>query len=391
MRITDVTPFLLRGDEVYGAHEGDAEATDQGDYLLLVRVRTDEGIEGWADVETLGPVAVEVIAGRSMGAMGFRTLAEILVGEDPLDIDQRWTDLYLASAYYGRRGVVMQCISAIDNCLWSIAAQAAEAPLHDLLGGARRDRIPAYASTLFRLSPEANAAAARWYVDQGFSAVKFGWGGFGVDPGHDRECLAAIREALGPDRTLMVDPGWYVDIAGRPSTRSREATTTMLATISEFDPYWVEDFVHPDLLEDYRDLKGEFPSLRFAAGEQQATTWEFDRLLDTDALSVVQPDLSRCGGLTVASALAPAAAERGVEVVTHSWLTDLLHGHSLHYLSALPEATWVEFNVAQSTLSRGVTLGRMTLQDGCVAVPEGIGIGVLPDLDFIAAHDTLGR
>lgn len=390
MKISDVTPFLLRGHEAYGAHEGAIEVTDQGDYLLLVRVRTDDGLEGWADVETLGPVAVEVIAGRSMGAMGFRTLSAILVGEDPLDIDQRWTDMYLASAYYGRRGVVMQCISAIDNCLWSIAAQAAGVPLADLLGGARRDLLPAYASTLFRLTPEANAEAARWYVDQGFSAVKFGWGGFGVDSDHDRDCLAAIREGLGPDITLMVDPGWYVDVDGRPSTRSRESTMAMLATIAEFDPYWIEDVVHPDQIEDFRDLKAEFPSLRFAAGEQQATMWEFDRLLGTDALSVVQPDLSRCGGLTTASALAPAAAARGVEVVTHSWLTDFLHGYSLHYLSALPEATWVEFNVAQSTLSQGVTIGRMTLQDGCVAVPQGTGIGVLPDVDFIAKHNTLG-
>jgi len=132
MRISDVTPFLLRGDEIYGAHAGDAEATDQGDYLLLVRVRTDEGLEAWADVETLGPVAVAVIAGQSMGAMGFRTLRDVLIGQDPLDIAQRWEDMYLASAYYGRRGVVIQCISAIDNCLWSMAAQHAGVTLYDL-------------------------------------------------------------------------------------------------------------------------------------------------------------------------------------------------------------------------------------------------------------------
>jgi len=75
--------------------------------------------------------------------------------------------------------------------------------------------------------------------------------------------------------------------------------------------------------------------------------------------------------------------------VTHSWLTDFLHGYSLHYLSALKEATWVEFNVAQSRLSRGATLGRITMQDGYVSVPEGPGLGVVPDIDFIAAHDTL--
>ncbi|WP_163572974.1 enolase-like domain-containing protein [Fodinicola feengrottensis] len=113
MKITGVTPFLLRGDEKYGT-EG-AEATDQGDHLLLVRVDTDEGISGWSDVETLGPVAVRVLSGRGMGALGFRTIAEELVGKDPLRPDLVWDELYVATAYYGRRGVAMHCMSAVDT------------------------------------------------------------------------------------------------------------------------------------------------------------------------------------------------------------------------------------------------------------------------------------
>lgn len=392
MIITDVTPFLLRGDEIYGAHLGDAEATDQGDFLLLIRVRTDEGLEGWADVETLGSVAVEVISGQSMGAMGFRTLSDILVGQDPLDIAKRWEEMYLASAYYGRRGVVIQCISAIDNCLWSIAAQAAGVPLHDLLGGRKRERLPAYASTLFRSTPEANAEAALSYTSLGFRGVKFGWGGFGIDPVLDRDCLAAIRDALGPDRQLMVDPGWYLDEGGRPRTRTREQTLTMLETISAFDPYWIEDFVHPDQLVQYREFQADFPALRFASGEQQATVWDFERLMNEGTVSVVQPDLSRCGGLSTATAIVAEAERRGVEIVTHSWLTDFLHAYSLHFLSALPSATWVEFNVSQSRLSRGVVTDRMQLAaDGTVAVPTGIGIGPIADEEFIRAHNVLNN
>lgn len=392
MIITDVTPFLLKGDEAYGAHAGSAEATDQGDYLFLVRVRTDEGIEAWADVETLGSVAAQVIAGESMGAMGFRTLREILLGKDPLDIAQRWDDMYLASAYYGRRGVVIQCISAIDNCLWSIAAQASGVPLHDLLGGKKRDSLPAYASTLFRGTPEANAEAANYYAALGFQGVKFGWGGFGIDPVLDEECLVAIRETLGHEMQLMVDPGWYVDEGGTPRTRSREQTTQMLAVIEKFDPYWIEDFVHPDQLSDYSEFQKDFPGLRFAAGEQQATRWDFERLLTEGSISVLQPDLSRCGGLSAAISVIDLARERGAEIVTHSWLTDFLHGYSLHFLAALPEAKWVEFNVAQSQLSKGATIGRMQLQaDGTVAVPVGAGIGTDADVEFIAAHNVLGR
>jgi L-alanine-DL-glutamate epimerase-like enolase superfamily enzyme len=385
MRISDVSAFLLRGDEIYGSHTGSEEATDQGDWLLLVCVRTDEGLEGWCDVETLGPVAARVISGQSMGAMGFRTIRDELIGKDPLDVEQLWQELYVATAYYGRRGVAMQCISAVDNCLWSIRAQAARTDVATVLGGRRRDRLPAYASTLFRQTPEENAAAARRYVDYGFAGVKFGWGGFGMDPATDRDNLAAIRDTLGPDRVLMTDPGWYVLDGSRPRTRTAEETRRMLGVLADFDPYWVEDFLHPETPGDYARFKQEFPQLRFAAGEQQATIWDFERLIGEARIDVLQPDLSRCGGLTVAQQIAPAAQAAGREIVTHSWLTDLLHAYSLHFLATLDDARWVEFNVAQSRLSRGVVRHRLALDaDGMVGVPHGIGLGIEVDEEFIA-------
>jgi L-alanine-DL-glutamate epimerase-like enolase superfamily enzyme len=384
LRITGVTPYLLRGQETYGAHAGRDEATDQGDWLLLVRVSTDEGLEGWSDVETLAPVAARVIAGDGMGAMGFHTISAELVGKDPLEVERLWEELYLATVYYGRRGVVMHCISAVDNCLWSIRAQAAGVDLSTALGGRRRDRLPAYASTLFRETPEENAAAAGRYAGMGFRAVKFGWGGFGIDPALDRDNLAAVRDALGPQRAMMTDPGWYIVDGGRPRLRTDTETRRMLSVLADFDPYWVEDFLHPERFDDYARFKEEFPRLRFAAGEQQSTRWDFDRLIAEARIDVLQPDLSRCGGLTVASAVAGSARDAGVEVVTHSWLTDLLHAHSLHFLATLDDAHWVEFNVAQSALSRGVVTARMSLgEDGTVAVPDGVGLGVDVDRDFV--------
>src|SRR5690348_9342001 len=156
MRITEVEPILLRGDQRYGS-AGAAEAVDNGDWQLLVRVATDEGLTGWADVETLAPAAVTIIAGPGMSTLGFRALSEALIGENPLETERLWEKLYIASAYYGRRGIAMHCISAIDNCLWSIKAQAAGMSLAELIGGRQRDRVLAYASTLFRDTPEAMA------------------------------------------------------------------------------------------------------------------------------------------------------------------------------------------------------------------------------------------
>ena len=132
MCITNVEPILLRGEETYRAGGVGSEAVDNGDWQLLVKVTTDEGLVGWSDVETLASAALACINGPGMSILGFRALKELLVGEDPLGEPQvLWDKMYIGTCYYGRRGVALHCISAIDNCLWSIRAQAAGVSLGD--------------------------------------------------------------------------------------------------------------------------------------------------------------------------------------------------------------------------------------------------------------------
>jgi L-rhamnonate dehydratase len=387
MKITAVEPILLKGSQAYGATSGAEEATDNGDWQLVIRVATDAGLTGWADVETLAPAAVAVIAGQGMSILGFRTLGELLLGEDPLQTERLWDKLYVGSAYYGRRGLAMQCMSAIDNALWSIRAQAAGMSLATLLGGRRRDRVMAYASTLFRETPEGMEAAARGYVEQGFHAVKFGWGVFGEDPGRDRELVAAARAVLGPERHLLVDPGWYPagwKRWGQP--RSRREALAMCEWLAGYGVGWVEDFIHPENFDEYAWVRANSP-VPIAAGEQVATIWEFERFIRAGCVDVIQPDLSRCGGLTVARRVADLAQEHGIDLVPHSWLTHLLTGYSLQLIATLPRARFVEFNVSQSALTRGITTQPFALDgEGCVAIPDDIGIGVAVDEAFIQAH-----
>jgi L-rhamnonate dehydratase len=354
---------------------------------LLVRVATDEGLTGWADVETLGPAAVSIIAGEGMATLGFRTLGGLLIGENPLDCERLWDKLYVGSAYYGRRGIAMQCISALDNCLWSIRAQASGMSLCRLLGGRRRDRVTAYASTLFRDTPEAMTAAAQAYVEKGFRAVKFGWGAFGEDQGRDRELVAAARAALGPDRTLLVDPGWYPIGWGEPGQmRSRREALAMCEWLAAYHVGWVEDFIHPERFDEYAYVRERSP-VPVAAGEQVATIWDFERFIRQGCVDVIQPDLSRCGGITVAAKVAHLAEEAGIDLVPHSWLTHLLTGFSLQLIASLKRARFVEFNVSQSALTRGVAPAALALEaDGTVLIPDAPGIGVEVDLDFVRAH-----
>ena len=268
--------------------------------------------------------------GQGMAILGFKTLGELLVGEDPLDTDRLWDKLYVGSAYYGRRGIAMQCISAIDNCLWSIRAQAAGMPLATLLGGRRRDRVMAYASTLFRETPEAMAEAARPMSTRGFRAVKFGWGVFGEDPGRDRELVAAAREALGPDRHLLVDPGWYRRRAGSPGRGAASAARP--SRCASGSPNTTSD---GSRTSSTRSTSTSTPPCAPPApcpwrpASRSPRTGSSSASSVTAASTSIQPDLSRCGGLTVARRSRRWPRPPNIDVVPHSWLTHLLTGYSL--------------------------------------------------------------
>lgn len=389
MKIVAVDPILLRGEQTYVATQGGEEAVDNGDWQLIVKITTDQGLVGWGDIETLASAAAAIIGGPGMSILGFKALGDLLIGEDPTDTTRIWNKLYIGSAYYGRRGIAIQCMSAIDNALWSIKAQAEGKPLAALLGGRKRDRIRAYASTLFRATPAGMRDAARGYMDKGFTAVKFGWGVFGEDEGRDRELVAAARETLGPDRLLMVDPGWYPAGWSKPerwAPRTRDQALRLCNWLAEYKVYWVEDFIHPEDFDTYAAVRKESP-VKLAAGEQVATTWEFERFIGCGAVDVIQPDLTRCGGLTVARDIARMAEKAGIQLVTHSWLTHLLTGHSLQFLSTLKEAPLVEFNVSQSALTGGIAKAPFKLDaDGFLAIPDTVDIGVTVDERFVQAH-----
>lgn len=387
MRITKVEPILLRGETKYRATADAGEALDNGDWQLLVKVSTDEGLAGWSDVETLPAAALACINGPGMGILGFRALKDLLIGENPLHVEALWDQLYVGSCYYGRRGVALHCISAIDNCLWSIRSQAAGLSLGELLGPRHCDRVTAYASTLFRETPEAMAAAARGYVERGFHAVKFGWGVFGEDPLRDVELVAAAREALGSDRELMIDPGWYgAGWKGPWKPRSLEDNLALCERLAPYRPRWIEDFIHPERFDEYTAAR-KASRVPLAAGEQCSTIWDFQRLIGEGCVDVVQPDLTRCGGLTVARQVARLAKVAGADLVPHSWLTDLLTAYSLHLIGSLSRPLFVEFNVSQSPLTRGICGGQLQLNaDGTVSLPSGSGLGVAVDEEFVAAH-----
>lgn len=372
MKIRDVELLVLEAPGGAYAAPEDAEEAFGIRYLALVRITTDAGITGYADIETQPHVARAIVEAPSEGAVpGFCGLKSVLVGEDPFEVERLWHKMYMATVYYGRRGAAIQVISGIDIALWDIIGKATGQPIYKLLGGGYRDKVRAYASTLFRPEPAAMAEACLRYLDQGFTAVKFGWGVFGQDPARDVRLVEAARRALGDSNDLLVDTGWFVP-------RTAKEAIAVVRSLEPFRPFFIEELLSPEDYDGYAQLS-DAVGTRIACGEQESTEWGFRLLIERGKIDVVQPDLSRCGGFTTARKIVHMTEMHNRLCVPHAWLSDLLTAASLHLNAFLRRSCFVEFNVTSGPLSRELCRTPIRMRDGYVDVPQGPGLGVEVD------------
>jgi L-rhamnonate dehydratase len=380
VKITNVEVLVLKSPGLYHRPAGSEEPLGPT-YMGLVRISTDVGITGYSDMETSAPVAKAAVEAPSWSEPGmefFEGLASLIVGESPLEPERLWYKMYRGSIYYGRRGVAIQAISAIDIALWDIMGKFYEQPVSILLGARWCERVRAYASTLFRPSPEAMGEAARKYIDRGFTAIKFGWGVFGENPRRDIELVAAARAAMGDDLDLLIDTGWFVE-------RTPKQAIQLVNSLAPYRPFFVEEILHPEDYDGYRQL-AESVTIPIACGEQEATEWGFHELITRGKVDIVQPDLTRCGGFTVARKIVHMAERANVLVIPHSWSSDLLTAASLHLNAFQRRAVFVEFNTSQGPLSRELVKDPLRLEDGYLRVPSGPGLGVEVNEDAIEKY-----
>jgi len=372
MKITNVEALVLESPYENKPPQGSEEAHGVK-HCLLLKVSTDQGISGWSDVETAPHVAVAAVNAPTSGAGVFEGLRSLVIGEDPFELERLWDKVYRGTIYYGRRGVAMQVLSGFDIACHDIVGKAVGRPLHKLLGGARRDRVRAYASTLFRSTPDAMKRACEFYLTRGFTAVKFGWGAFGHDRNRDLALVAAARETLGANVELMIDPGWMVN-------RSAYDAIELIRALEPYHVFWVEDFLHPECYDGYARVKEAGVRIRLAAGEQEATAWGFHELITRGKVDVVQPDLSRCGGLSEVRKIIWEAQRAGVDVCPHAWLTDLLSAASLHVNACLERSLFLEYNVCENPMLREIICNPVEMdRNGFIPVPQGAGLGIEVD------------
>jgi L-alanine-DL-glutamate epimerase-like enolase superfamily enzyme len=386
VKITDVEAIVLDTGKNWPDPTEAAEAHGVR-FVSLIKIATDEGIVGWSDVETQPHVGRAVVEAPSGGMVGFQSIRTALLGEDPLEHERLWQKMYRQMAYFGRQGAGMQMLSGADIALWDIAGKALGQPICKLLGAKYRDSVRAYASTLFRPTPDTMKEAVASYLERGFRAIKFGWGVFGYDLALDVALVKAAREEAGPNVDLLVDAGWYSYSEAAPyKPRPIKDWIRLVAALEEYDVVWLEDFLHPTNVAGYAEVARHTHSLRLAAGEQAAGFEEFERLALEGHVDVLQPDLSRCGGLTVGRQVADFAMRRQIDCVPHAWLTDLLKAASLHLNAYLLNSKYLEFNVSSASLLNHLCKEQIALKDGLIPVPTGPGLGVDVDEEMVQRY-----
>ena len=374
MRITKLEAILLRPRGTI-----DTAIADGSQDGLLVRVHTDDGIIGLGEVDSSPAIAKAIIEAPSSHKL-CNGLAALLIGENPLEIGRLWQKMYKGSLYYGRRGAAIHAISGVEIALWDIAGKAAGKPIHALLGGARRDKVKAYASTLMPDKPKDAARAVETQMKAGFKAVKLGWGPLGQSAELDVARVAAARMAGGDDLDLMIDvgKGWQSARDGIDRARRME----------EYNPFWIEEPFWPDDYAKYAALAAAV-STPIAGGEEETTLADFERLVEKGNVEILQPDVTRAGGISECLRVADYARRQGKRCVLHAWSTGIIKAATLQVLAAMEEAEYMEYCVQTTDLNQRLVAERFPLKDGFVAIPNGPGLGI--ELDEAALKEFAVR
>ena len=353
----------------------------------LVEVCTDEGVTGWGECFGPGNVAV------ANKAIVERVIQPMVLGDDPLDRDVIWHKVYNLLRDHGQKGMPLQALSGVDIALWDIAGKVAGLPLHKLIGGAHRTRVRAYGygMMLKREGVEDHVArfadeAAR-IRDMGFAAAKMK---VGLGPRDDVRLCEAVRRGVGAEFPFMVD--------------ANHCYTTSDAfhvgrALEELDAYWFEEPVAPEDLDGYRELRAGL-KVNISGGEAEFNRWGWRAILENRGLDIAQPEVCALGGVSEYLRVLALCHAHFTPVVNHVWGSAVAVATNLQLLAAMPPLPgglhpwepWLEFDTTDNRFRDELLCEPLAIKDqvagsgGHVAVPQGPGIGVEPDRDFVAAH-----
>lgn len=369
MRIRDIRVLGLRGATPEGGWTN--ELRPDTCVHTLVAVHTDEGLTGVGSVFTSDDLV--------RGALDL--LRPLLIGARADEPERLSETLHQHTFWQGRGGSVTHAISGVDIALWDLFGQITGQPVSRLLGGRYRERVRPYASLLMD-QPEKLTEHLLAIKAVGFRAFKIGWGPFGrVSNAMDEAIVRAARETVGTDSLLMVDAGGSDAFWPQGYKWARRAADMLAA----YDVAWFEEPLSPDALDDFVRLRTEAP-LPIAGGEVLTRRQSFTPWLRAGAFDIVQPDVTKVGGISEERKIAWLAAEHGVKFVPHGWNTAVGLAADLHLAAAIPGTDLVEY-LTGSPYVDGIVTEPWTLDaEGYLPIPDVPGLGVTLDPEGLARY-----
>ena len=362
MKIAKIEVITLRHEYAKGKGFKFAGGYCNGRLSCLVLVHADNGMVGIGSVYSHPGLVTSVVEEH---------LQPMLLGRDPLQVEEIWNLCYGLTRWYGRKGVAVSALGGIDTALWDIRGKAAGKPICKLLG-ATRSKVPVYASALlWKDDPKELGDEAGRHLDFGFRGMKTR---LGRNYDYDREAVAVVRKAIGSGNRLMVEGN------GRYGLSQAERIAVVYRAANVF---WFEEPFPPEQIDDFLALRTSV-GIPLASGENEFGVQGFRELLDQGLVDIVQPDCSRSGGITECFRIGKMAGERGVRIATHTWSDAVALVANMHLIAALPTGLTVEMDRTGNPFIDELLTEPLKVVDGEIAVPEGPGLGI--ELDSAAVE-----
>ncbi len=386
LKITRITSHVLQCDmpeELGYSQQYYARRTAH-----IVEVETDQGITGWGECFGPGNVAL------ANKAIVEKVIQPMVLGMDPMDRDVIWHKVYNLLRDHGQKGMPLQSLSGVDIALWDIAGKVTGQPIHKLIGGAHRRQVRAYGygMMLKRESVEDHVARfvdeAAAIRDMGFAATKMK---IGLGARDDVKLAEAVRRGVGDDFDFMAD--------------ANHAYTTSDAfyvgrALDELGAYWFEEPIAPEDLDGYRELRAGL-KVNISGGEAEFNRWGWRALLESRGLDIAQPEVCALGGITEYLRVLALCHAHFTPVFNHVWGSAIAVATNLQLLAAMPpmpgglfpREPWLEFDTTENRfrdhlLAEPLDIqGQVARNDGWIAIPDGPGLGVEPDRDFIKRYE----
>jgi len=381
IKIIDVTVHVIKSklDKPFAFSQGWVNERS----ATLIEIKTNEGIAGWGEAFCQGLEPPEISA-----AVIENALKPILLEQCPLDIEVLWHKMYSTTRDYGRKGSVISAISAVDIALWDIAGKYYNEPIHQLLGGAFRNKIKPYATGFYRLKGEGEAnrlaEEAISHYENGFDHMKVKLG-FGIED--DLKCMESIYSALkNKNVTLMIDTN---------HAYGRSEALLLGKQLEDYRLRWYEEPVVPEDINGYSDLKSKL-NIPIAGGENEHTLFGFKSLFESNAVDIAQPDIGSCGGITGAKQIINLAHSFGVEVNPHVWGSAIAQAASIQVIASIPLTHFsifarepiLEYDQSSHPFRRELLTSPIELVNGMINVPKGKGLGIDINLNTIKKYKT---